>query len=371
MPERERRLAWEQVLAWRMARHHLLVRSNPQRLARVAGEVCGLHAQVMSSAQLSAWARIDNLPPDAVDRALWQRRTLVKLWAARGTLHLLPATDVGTWLAALSTQTKFGNAGGGEMNNLTAAIGAALDGRVLSRDDLADEVARITGDPSHAEKIRFSWGSWLKAASFRGLICFARSDGNRVRFTSVETWLRRKVDRPDPHAALREITLRYLAAYAPATPEQVAGWWVGPPTRQRGKRMLDALGGDAVEVSVDGTPAWALPQDVGEMSRGGLPDMARLLPAFDPWTIGVPRHLPVLDPAYRSRVFRPQGWISPVLAVNGRIAGVWRHTHTDGRVTVELEPFNRLPPWACRQLDAEARRLAAHLGADLTIAVAG
>jgi Winged helix DNA-binding domain len=60
-----------------------LARYEPDDLARVAGEVCGLHAQVLSSAELSLWARIDGLPRDAVREALWTHRSLVKLWAMR------------------------------------------------------------------------------------------------------------------------------------------------------------------------------------------------------------------------------------------------------------------------------------------------
>jgi hypothetical protein len=43
------------------------------------------------------------LEPDAVNRALWTDRTLVKTWAMRGTLHLLPAAEYPVWQAALST----------------------------------------------------------------------------------------------------------------------------------------------------------------------------------------------------------------------------------------------------------------------------
>jgi hypothetical protein len=38
-----------------MARHHLVERARPADLARVASQICGLHAQVLSSAELSLW----------------------------------------------------------------------------------------------------------------------------------------------------------------------------------------------------------------------------------------------------------------------------------------------------------------------------
>jgi hypothetical protein len=87
---------WEQALAWRIERHRLVKRAAPSDLVGVVGEICGLHAQVMSAAELSLWARIDGLEREAVQETLWKQRALVKLWAMRGTLHLLPSAELGT-----------------------------------------------------------------------------------------------------------------------------------------------------------------------------------------------------------------------------------------------------------------------------------
>ena len=47
----------------------------------IAGEqACEI--QLMSSAELSLWARIDGLERGALDEALWTHRALVKLWAS-------------------------------------------------------------------------------------------------------------------------------------------------------------------------------------------------------------------------------------------------------------------------------------------------
>jgi len=69
-------------------------------MLEVAAAICGLHAQLMSSAELTLWARVAGLEPDAVQRALWDDRSLVKTWAMRGTLHLLPAADYPLWQPA-------------------------------------------------------------------------------------------------------------------------------------------------------------------------------------------------------------------------------------------------------------------------------
>src|SRR5262249_55413440 len=78
-----------QALAGRGAGPGLPRRAAAADLAGVTGDICGVHAQVMSCAELSLWARVDGFDRDAVRQALWVHRSLVKLWAARGTLYLL------------------------------------------------------------------------------------------------------------------------------------------------------------------------------------------------------------------------------------------------------------------------------------------
>src|SRR5205823_5278042 len=95
-----------------------------------------------------------------------------------------------------------------ELEEVIAALAEALPGRVLTRDELAGEVARRTGSSKYATVLRQSWGVMLKPAAFRGQLCFAQSEGPRVRFThpgAVEL-------RAGPEA-LRELGRRYLAAY--------------------------------------------------------------------------------------------------------------------------------------------------------------
>ncbi|HEY7031224.1 MAG TPA: winged helix DNA-binding domain-containing protein [Thermomicrobiales bacterium] len=358
-------LSWDQVRAWRIGRHHLVARAASSDLLRVVGDICGLHAQLMSSAGLSLWARIDGLERGALHDALWRQRALVKLWAMRGTLHLLPAAELGLWLAALGTQTKYGNASHPEIDALSDAVGRALAGRLLTREELARAVEEDTGSPVDAEWVRFSWGSYLKAASFRGLICFADNTGTNVRFTTPATWVRHNIDRPDAAEALREITRRFLGAYGPLAPEDLALWWGGYGPAP-GRRMLAALGDEVAEVDVEGQRAWVLARDVPAIAAAESRNTARLLPAFDPWVVGASRGAAaLLEPEHKARVYRPQGWLSSVLLVNGRMVGVWRHAPKGRRLLVQIEPFGTLPRWARAQIEAEAERLAAFLGGEL------
>src|SRR5438128_796335 len=100
-------LTWRAVLAGRLERQHLTVRVPADWMLDVVSRLCGLHAQVMSSAELTVAARVEGLAPTAVADALWTERSLVKTWTVRGTLHLVPATELPTWIAALSAYVHF------------------------------------------------------------------------------------------------------------------------------------------------------------------------------------------------------------------------------------------------------------------------
>src|SRR5256886_17108825 len=69
----------------------------------------------------------------------------------------------------------------------------------------------------------------------------------------------------------------------------------------------------------------------------------RLLPAFDPFVIGAPRSGGLFPAAHKARIYRPQGWISPVLLVDGHVEGIWRHERKNGGIKGRIEPVTPQP----------------------------
>lgn len=51
------------------------------------------------------------------------------------------------------------------------------------------------------------------------------------------------------------------------------------------------------------------------------------------------------------------------------MAGVWKHEHTGRTLSVEIEPFAKLPRWTHTHIAAEAERLAAFVGGDLKLTI--
>jgi Winged helix DNA-binding domain len=372
------KLGWGQVAAWRTARHHLKERAPAKAMLEVVADIAGLHAQVMSSAELTLAARVEGLKPDAVRRALWEDRSLVKTWAMRGTLHLLPAAEFPLWQAARST-TRLWESGAwqrgfgvtlDQLRRVNDALAQALDGQLLTREELAVRVGELTGSEELGDRLRGSWGAMLKPAAALGLVCFAPSQGQQVRFTRPDTWLGGWTDH-DPEQAMDQVTRRFLAASGPVTREDFARWW-GIPSPARGRRLLERLGDEVAQVELDGAAAYALAADLPGLtaagSGGGSPTV-RLLPAFDQYVVTATRHAERLMPGpFKARVYRPQGWLSPVLLVGGRMEGVWTQEVKGRRVQVTIEPFaGPLPARVRRAAEAEAERLAGVAGGQLEL----
>ena len=361
-------VTWPQVLALRLRRQHLAERAGPRKALAVTSDIAGLHAQLASSAELTLWTRVQRLKRDYVARALWDTRKLVKTWSIRGTLHLLPSAELPLWTAAQSqlkprhhvnSWLKYWSLTRAQAEAMLDAIPEALDGDPLTRDELAKAVARIAKVEGLEAPLRRGYGELLKPAAFRGDLCFAPSDGRNVRFTRPDRWLGPQ-EPVDPEHATREVARRYLAAYGPATRESFARWF-GMTSPAQGGRWLKALGDAAVTVELDGEELWMLAADTSAEEE---PEPAvRLLPAFDQYVIGAPRdRAAVLEDGVRDRVYRKGGWISPVLLVGGRMAGVWSHERDGDRIAVALEPFAAIGKADRAAAEAEAEALGAFLG---------
>jgi hypothetical protein len=362
-------ILWEQALVWRMRRHYLVERPSPDDLVVVVDRLRGLHAQVMSSVDLALWARIDGLGQDAVADALWRKRTLVKMWAMRATLHVLPAADLGTWIAGLGIWKP----GVWPLNHagaipLVGYIDRALRGKILTRTELAAAVTKLGATPEMVAGMLGSWGVYLKQASFSGCLCLAPNDLQQARFTHPATWLRKRPVRLDNNKAFDVLTTRYLGTYGPATARDLGHWW--GINQGQAKRRLAATGDVATEVTIEGERYWMLTKDVADLAATKPVNVVRLLPAFDPWVVCASRRVPaLLDPKYRQRIYRLQGWVSPVLLVNGHMVGVWKHERKGRAVSVKIEPFAKLPRWTRPHIAAEAQRLAAFVGGDLKLTI--
>jgi hypothetical protein len=127
--------------------------------------------------------------------------------------------------------------------------------------------------------------------------------------------------------------------------------------------VLRALGERIEPVDVEGEPYWARAQDVPELVAAERVRVVRLLPAFDQYVIAATRQVDhLLAGGSPDRVYRAQGWLSPVLLIDGMLAGVWRAERVGKRPAVSVEPFLPVSATTRESVRAEVDRLTAGQG---------
>lgn len=327
--------------AGRLARSHLAERAPAGRLVEVVRDICGLHAQVMGSAELQLAARVEGITQADVREALWERRSLAKTWTLRDTLHIHSADELSLWTSARHAVPAEPD------EKLVAAIGEALRGRRLTREQLAEAVLeRVPAAPR--DELTSGWGFHVSDAAVAGSLCFGPPEGARVTFVHAADWL--PPQRAwEPEQALREAARRYAAAYGPTGARQFREWFGG---------RFDAAGLDFP----DPAPVPA------ERS-------VRLLPEYDPYVMGFREREHLVPPEVREQIRahgkgRYEGAAgTPLLVVGGLCAGIWRRRKTARRIELGIEPARKLARPERAALDEEAERIGAFLGLEPRLTV--
>src|SRR6476469_5739565 len=223
---------WERIAALRLRRHHLEARAKRARMLDVVRDHVAVQAQVIGSAELAVHARVDGLRRDDIRTALWRDRTLVKTWAMRGTLHLVASDELPELVGALGTRInwlrplwlRYFEVTREEMLALQDGIGDVLTDTPMTRAALGEALAKRLGNEAFADRVTSSWGTFLKPAASRGLLCFGPDDGRNVTFVDPRAWLGREMPEPSEDA-IGAVIERQLNAFPGSSKGELARWW--------------------------------------------------------------------------------------------------------------------------------------------------
>jgi hypothetical protein len=366
-------LSWPAANARRLARHGLT--SPLGSLAGAAAAMAGVHAQVMSAAEVSLALRVAGSTRSDVSAALWEGRSLVKTFGPRGTVHLLPTVDLPWWLAALGSVPAAGGHAEGvrllpeETDRIVAAIDEALSAGDHTTEELDAHVAQACGARAAERSMPAFGGLWprwrqaLGVAAVRGVLCFGPHRGRKVTYASPARWLPQLV-LPDPAEAQLSLLRAYLTAYGPATPEHLARWLATTPGWAR---ELFARA-DLDEVDLAGQPAAVWRGD--RTFDAPPPPPVRLLPYFDAFQVGSqPRELLFPGRAAERALARTQAGNYPVLLLDGVVGGVWHQKRSGSRVALTVEPLGSLTTAQRSALDDEVSRIGEIVEARPTLTV--
>ena len=305
-----------------------------------------IQSQAPRAPFLGIAARLPGVNHAAIAEAFEMYR-IVKGSNIRGTVHtsvpeqwryldaVTRHTLAGTWRGALGLCRR-------DVAEVRAEIERRVGGDWLLESDLTAHMTRWLAEnesPESAALSEQSPGRFL----LRGYSALVRRPSNDA-WEKRSAWLLRYgpdllgTDVVDPDRALAELARVHLAAFGPATRQDVA-WWSG----ERLTRVDRAVARLGDEVTRRPGPDGAGYLDLAAPPRGGHPEPGvRLLPEFDALVVGYhPQgRTRFLDPAHVERIWnRANGMFAPPVLRDGRLVAIWRLVGSGRRRDLEVTPL--------------------------------
>ena len=346
-------------------------RSSSDGVSQIVKDVCGLQAQEAFSAMLGIRARSSGLKISDVENALYHDRSITHTWTMRGTLHFVATQDL-YWMLPL-----FGPIFIAKDRWRTAELGfdevTLRRGVRVIRDALSNQEPLTRQELQHELQNK---GIPTEGQATVHLIYRAALEGvvvvlHHLKGKPTYALLGDRIGPPDSatrEAALRELALRYLTAYAPARVEDFA-YWSGLPIKDA-RLGWEQIMDQTIQVEAAGQTAWILEAHKMWLEESfSSKSLVRLLPKFDTYLLGYANRDLVIDPGSASRIHPGGGIIRSVVTIDGRVAGKWELKRRKRTLEVVIEPFQDFSYDIKTGIEAEVADIGRFLGEETTISL--
>ncbi|GAA1833363.1 winged helix DNA-binding domain-containing protein [Actinomadura chokoriensis] len=359
-------------------RHRLAPQARTDDVLEIARSMVVLHATDPATVYLSVAARSVEAGPGAVERALYDDRTLLRMLAMRRTMFVAPTELV----PVLQASTADGLAArqratysrlierGSDIADVPAWFAEAAEAAhaaLLARGEATGAqlsadvpVLRTQVDPAPGKSYSRPTGvtTWvLVTLGCEGRIVRGRPNGSWVssqyRWAPVEAWLPGGIAEVPAAEARANLVRRWLRAFGPA-PVADLKWWTGWNAGDV-KKALALL--DVTEVDLGGGATGIVLSDDLEPAAGPEP-WAALLPALDPTPMGWQERGWFLG-GHGPALFDRSGNIGPSVWWDGRVVGGWAQ-RADGEIAVRV--LEDVGADAEAAIEREAARMSAWYG---------
>lgn len=267
-----------------------------------------------------------------VDRA-FARGDLVRAWPMRGTLHIVPARDLG-WMLQVTAGRQRRQAAARERElgidaKLLVVAERALRERIeggLTRAQAFEAFEAAGIDPSGQRGIHL-----LFALTVEGVLCHGPVVGREQAFVLVEDHVK---DAAWPDDPLAELFVRYIDGHGPAGASDFA-WWTGL-TLGMARDAVERARGRVDEIDEGRFVAQTRPR------RSPHARAVHALGAFEEYYLSYADRSPVCDPGHALAVGPGKnGMVKAVILADGRVVGTWTHAVAGrGADPVWLEPVS-------------------------------
>ena len=321
----------------------------------VVEHLVGMQAQEPSHPYVALWSRIAGFAPAAL-ADLIRTRGAVRGTLMRSTLHLATADDGPVLRAALqeTIERRFWSNGtyaraleGMDVAPVLAHGRALVEERPLTPAQLrAALAARFPGRDPHAMGQAVAQIVPMVQVPPRGLW----GEGGRPTLTTLESWLGRPLP---PAAPLERLALRYLAAFGPASAQDLQAW----SGMTGAAPALERLVPDLAEFRDErGRTLLDLPD--APRPDPGTPAPPRFLPGYDNVFLGHRDRARIVDPDVRARFLATANGQTPgTVLIDGFVGAVWRLERAGGEAVLSVRPAVRLGARVRAAVAAEGRRL--------------
>lgn len=356
-------------------RHRLLPENRTDDVATIADDLVALHSTDPVTVFLSAMARMQSPSVEAVEKALYDDRSVVRHHAMRRTLWLA-TPDVVRLMHAAATRKLVGPEHR-RTAKLLAESGIADPEAWL--DDARQQVLAALHEhgpmntrqlgakvPALGHRLQLAPGKKYAASvsAYTRVLLQLGFEAQIVRtrpaswlsgaytWAAMDDWLDGGIGAHDEKTAAAELAGRWLARFGPATTTDLKWWtgWTVALTRQ----ALEDCGAEPADL--EGELGWIAPGDRDAV--GPVGPWVALLPSLDPTTMGWKQREWYLDPACAD-AFDDVGNAGPTIWADGRVVGAWAQAR-DGEIRYHY--FLDVPQRVRRAVEEEGERLRAAVG---------
>jgi len=304
-------------------------------LGRTVTRLVGLQAQYAPSPYVALWSRIEGFRKEQLTRAL-AAGSIVKAGSLRTTLHVMSAAEF-PYLASAYVESQRGRTEGLGVD--VEVLRGALPDEPITSAELFELGYRVLGTDDR----------WTVAFAYRALPFVRTAPVGEWPHTKPSPFRLWRLPLPTPRESAVRVVRQYLAAYGPATRDDIAQY-----TSFKVRQIVPALEGLPTVLDGEGRTLFDVPR--APRAAGDAHAPVRFLPAFDSIILAHRDRSRIVPSEYVEVVFNKRNATTKnTFTVDGFVAGAWRIE----RKRLTIEPFAPLPARARREVDAEGARLLA------------
>ncbi|MDP9245529.1 MAG: winged helix DNA-binding domain-containing protein [Chloroflexota bacterium] len=323
-----------------LARQFLLKRAALSPTTAVE-RLAGLQAQWSPAPYIGLWSRLAKFAITDLERALAER-TVVKATLMRGTLHVVSAKDYPALSVATtrSRPERWAPAARRLADADTIHRATITYARTARTREALSEFLTTQGVAADLSRPMLWWliasHGWLVHVPPSGSWSH-RKAGDLI---AADAWIR-SAKEPELEAAVRLTVGRHLAAFGPATVDDISSW---SSIRTPAIRVAIEQLGPTVRTFTDARKRRLYDLKAAPLPNADTPAPVRYLPKWDSTLLAyaAPERVRILSEAHRKTVIAKNGDVAQTILVDGMVAGTWSVTAKSKEATVTVTPFGRL-----------------------------